>query len=195
MSNNKGKLITLMGINNIGKTTQQTMLVEKLNESGYLVKSLKYPLYELEPTGPHCNDYLRKGNPEGLSPKEFQELCVQNRHDFQPELEKLLHEHDFILAEMYTGSGICFGMADGIPKVELIEMNDGLLVPDISILLDGERFLEAREEGHNYEKDDEKMNIIRKNHLELAEDLNWSVVSANQSVEKVHEEILKIIFA
>ena len=145
----KGKLITIMGINNIGKTTQQTVLVEFLKENGHSVTALKYPVYDLVPTGPRCNAYLREGNPENLFPKEFQQLCAKNRLDFQSKLKSLLEENDFVLAEMYTGSGICFGMADGIDKNELIDMNRNLLVPDISILLDGERFLESREKNHN----------------------------------------------
>lgn len=194
-TNKRGRLITIMGINNIGKTTQQKLLPMSFEKRGLSYVLLKYPLYDLEPTGPQCNDYLRNRNPEKLSPKDFQELCAQNRRDYQPQLQHLLENNDFIIAEMYTGSGICFGMADGVSKEELFAMNADLMEPDISILLDGERFFEAREKGHNYESNDEKMEIIRKNHLELAQDLNWVIVNANQPVEKVHAEILKIIFA
>lgn len=195
MSNHKGKLVTIMGINNIGKTTQQKMLPETFQEKGHSYVLLKYPLYDLEPTGPRCNDYLRNKNPEELNPKDFQELCAQNRRDFQGELKELLENNDFVIAEMYTGSGICFGIADGVSKEKLLEMNADLLKPDVSILLDGERFFESKEEGHNYESDDEKMKIIRNNHLELARDLGWHVVDANQSVEKVHADILNIIYS
>jgi thymidylate kinase len=190
----KGLLITIMGINNVGKTTQQNLILKVLKNKGYRVVTLKYPIYELEPTGPRCNSYLRKNNPEDLTPKEFQKLCAQNRFDFQKELEILLQENHFVVAEMYTGSGICFGMADGIDKNELIKMNKGLIIPDKSILLDGERFLEAKEESHNYEQDDKKMDIIRQNHLELAKDFSWSIVNANQKIEKVQKDIIDIIF-
>lgn len=189
----KAKRIALMGINNIGKTTQQLLLESFLKEQKYQVATLKYPLYNLEPTGPRCNAYLRKGNPENLTPKEFQQLCAQNRFDFQDTLEGMSKVYDYIILEMYTGSGICFGMADGVDKQELVEMNDGLLIPDTSILLDGERFLDSKEEIHNYEQDDLKMKTIRDNHLELAHDLGWSTVNANQSIEKVHNDIMNII--
>lgn len=191
--NKEGKLITIMGINNVGKTTQQILIQERLKNEGYSVISLKYPLYELQPTGPRCNNFLRNGNPEKLTALEFQELCAQNRFDFQEELLNLLENNDFVIAEMYTGSGIAFGMGDNISYEKLKDMNIGLIIPDTSILLDGKRFLEAREEGHNFEKDDVKMDKIREHHLFLAEELKWSIVDANQSIELVSDKIFNLI--
>ncbi len=184
-----GILFTLLGVTNTGKTTQQKLLEERLRAEGYRVAYVKYPVYDLIPTGPRINAYLRQGNPEGISPREFHELQVENKKDFALELERLLAENDIVLAEMYTGTGIAYGMGDGFEKSWLVAENDSLRTADLSILLDGARFLESRETGHHFENDDEKTERIRLAHLELAKDFGWEVVQANQTIPEVHEEI------
>ena len=43
--NKKGKFIVLYGNNNVGKSTQAKLLVEKLKEKGENVRYFKYPIY------------------------------------------------------------------------------------------------------------------------------------------------------
>jgi len=53
MDNNyPGKFIVLYGINNLGKTTQTRILVDKLKLHGLKAEYLKYPVYDLAPSGP-----------------------------------------------------------------------------------------------------------------------------------------------
>ncbi len=184
-------IVAIYGVNNIGKTTQIGLFEKACKENNLEYMYVKYPVYKQEPTGPRINAFLREKNPEKLSPMDFQKLNVQNREDFEPTLEKLAMEHDVIILEMYTGSGIAFGMGDGIPKQELVELNQKLVEPDISILLEGMRFLEAKEKNHYFEQDDEKVERIRQHHLELAKDFGWTIVNANQSPEAVHDAIFK----
>jgi len=53
---------------------------------------LKYAIYDLAPSGPLLNEYLRKGNPHDLSPREFQLLQVLNRTQYQPLLQEKLEQ-------------------------------------------------------------------------------------------------------
>lgn len=188
-----GIFLTILGINNVGKTTQQKKLEERLVKEGYSVAHVKYPKYDLAPTGPRINAYLREGNPEGLSPETFHMMLIQNRTDFAPMLDDLISKHDFVIAEMYTGTGIAFGVGDGLDKDMLIERNAHLRKADISILLDGRRFLQARETNHHYENDDEKSEKIRLTHLELAKDFHWHILDANETISEVHEKIYTIV--
>lgn len=185
----KGLFFTLLGVTNIGKTTQQELLESHLRADGYSVAHVKYPKYDCEPTGPRLNAFLRKGNPEELTPLEFQVLNFQNRMDFQPTLEKMLEENDVVIAEMYTATSIAYSMGDGIEKQKIIDLNAPLLEADYAILLDGKRFVESKEEGHVYENNDPKTEKIREAHLELAKDFDWDIVNANQTIDEVHEEI------
>ena len=182
-----------MGITNIGKTTQMRLLEKALQEKGLSFKTLKYPVYNHKPTGPRIWDFLKEGNPENLLPLKFQELCADNRRDFEPELESLLKENRVVIAEMYTGTGIAYGMGDDLEKKTLLDINQGLLVPDVSILLDGKRYMESVESSHRYETDDEKTEKIRLIHLDLANELNWTVLDANETEQEVHSKIMAII--
>ena len=94
---------------------------------------------------------------------------------------------------MYTGTGLAYGIGEGVNKEYLLALNEGLRIPDISILLDGNRFMESAEENHRFEQNDELTERIRKIHLELALEMNWQIINANQPKEEVHEQIWKII--
>jgi thymidylate kinase len=186
------KLIALYGINNLGKTTQINMLVERCNRSSDLILAKKYPIYDLPPTGPLILEAIKKGNPKNLSPGEIQALFAKNRFDFQPELERIL-ETTTVFAEMYTHTGMAFGIGDGVNKELLLALNEGLRKPDISILLNGQRFKEAVEKGHRFEEDDEKTELIRKIHFEFAEEYGWQIVNANQDKQRVNDQIWEIV--
>lgn len=185
----EGLFIVIYGINNIGKSTQVDRLAEKLSEAGLEIYRLKYPVYDLEPTGPKLNQILRSGEAQKLTEEELQDLYVQNRRDYQPQLVKKLLEGVTIIAEDYTGTGIAWGWAKGGDVEKLIEMNKGLTKPDVEILLDGDRFLTGRESKHLHENRDDLVLKCRQNLLELAVRFGWSVVNANQTIEEVEADI------
>jgi len=189
----EGLFIVIYGINNLGKTTQVEMLLESFKKIGLKAEYLKYPIYDLEPTGPKINQILRSGQKQEISEKELQELYTQNRRDYQPSLCIKIDESVNIIAEDYIGTGLAWGWSKGADLEEMIENNKGLLKPDIEILLDGERFLAGKEDGHLHESNDELMEKCRANHLQLAGRFGWGVVDANQKQEEVHRDILKII--
>jgi thymidylate kinase len=188
-----GKIITLYGINNLGKSTQVSMTVERLRGLGLSATSIKYPIYSLEPTGPIIFDYLRTGNPLKLTPTEVQLIYIQNRLQFQPELEKRLKENDFIILEDYIGTGLAWGIGAGVSEYLLLKLNSCLLTEDLAICLDGDRFLNAKEKGHKHEEDDNLTKKVRAAHFKFAELFGWKIVNANRPVEVVGEEIFQII--
>lgn len=189
----KGKMIVLAGINNIGKSTQAKLLVEKLKEQGIEAEYLKYPIYDLEPTGPRLNRILREGAEKGISGQDLQTIFAQNRRDFEPTLKQKLESGIWMVAEDYTGTGIAWGVANGASLEFLEEINKDLFKEDLTILMDGERFLEAREQGHLHESNDELTNRCRKVHLELAKKYSWQIVNANQPIETVSKIIESIV--
>lgn len=187
----KGRLIALYGINNLGKTTQAKLLVSSIEERGLKTRYLKYPLYDLEPSGPLINNYLREGNQYGLSAREFQIIQILNRTQFDSQLRAILDSGENVVVEDYVGTGIAWGMGAGIPKDFLMDLNTHLVKEDLAILLEGERFLDGKEDGHKHEEDDKLMQEVGEAHLTLAEEYGWKKVNANQSVEDVKADILK----
>ena len=94
-------LITLYGINNIGKTTQALRLVERLKEAGHDAVYVKFPVYEIEPTGTYLNSFLRSGETQKITEEELQMWFTLNRYQFEPTLKQWLREGKIVIAEDY----------------------------------------------------------------------------------------------
>lgn len=188
-------LIALYGINNIGKSTQVRHLKEILEGSGKTVKVLKYPIYDLEPTGPEINRFLRDPDAPQISGESFQMLYIQNRLDYEPQLSKDLEEYDVVLAEDYIGTGMAWGMTQGIPYswLQAKNMQFPQKKADLEILMDGERFLAGKEDNHRNEEDDQAVETTRQNFLFLAKQNKWPVVNANQGKMDVTNNLWEII--
>ncbi len=180
-------LITLYGINNIGKSTQAKKLVERLESEGKTVKYIKYPVYEIEPTGRFLNDFLRGGG--RVSEEELQMWFALNRYQFEPTLKKWLEEGVIVVAEDYTGTGLAWGTAKGANLEWLESLNKYLVREDLAILLDGERFKEAVEEGHVHETNEEFMRKSREVHLMLGEKYGWKKVEVTGGIEETAEKV------
>ena len=189
----KGKLIVFYGINNLGKTTQAEMLVDFLNKKNLLSEYLKYPAYGLKPSGEYINEVLRGGKNQKISENELQMWYTINRFQYEPFLKKKLSQDKIIIAEDYIGTGLAWGTAKGADLKWLEEINSKLLKENLGILFNGERFLEGKELEHIHEQNDDLMLCSRKAHLQLAKKYHWTIIDANQSIEKVHKNILKII--
>lgn len=185
--------IALYGITNVGKTTQIELFKERCEKEKVRLYTQKYPIYDLVPTGPLITEAIKKGNPKNISAGEIQALMAKNRFDFQSQLEQLTATHNLVIAEMYTGTGIAYGIGDGVNKEVLLAINKGLVIPGINILLDGKRFLESVEKGHRFEEDREKTGYIRRIHLELAKEHGWHTVNADQDRDVIHQQIWKIV--
>ncbi len=188
-----GKLIVLYGINNLGKSTQAALLVEALIKEGLDASYLKYPLYELEPSGPVINQYLRKGNPLQLSAREFQLLQIMNRTQYDSALRKRLDSAEWIVAEDYIGTGMAWGIGAGLPKEILQTLNSKLVWEDLGILFQGKRYMHAQEKGHKFETDAALTETVRMAHETLADEYGWHRVNAGDTIEEVRNAIWDIV--
>ena len=189
-------MITLYGINGIGKTTQVERLVAFLESQGKPASRLKYPVYDLEPEGPFIYKYLRDADfrrEHELSTEALQQKYADNRRRSEEALKKRLAEGEWIVAEDYTGTGIAWGLTWGADLEYLERINRDLLQPDLCILMHGERFDTAIEAGHRNEMAAERIRICKNFHWLLAGRYGWQCVNANQSIEQVAEDIIRIV--
>jgi dTMP kinase len=192
----KGKMITIYGINGIGKTTQVELLVKFLQSKGKKASRLKYPIYNLEPEGPFIYKYLRDPKfreKNEISTDELQLRYAQNRKRYERELKKRLNSGEWIVAEDYIGTGLAWGMTWGGDLEYLEKINKKLLLADLSVLMHGHRFKTAIEKDHRNEMEVERIRICKNFHLLLAGRYGWEMVNANQKMEKVAKDIIKII--
>lgn len=189
MNNYPGKLIVLYGINNLGKSTQAKLLVEKMLASGYQAEYHKYPIYDLEPSGIILNNYLRENNTYNLSPREAQIIFALNRTQYQDTLIEKLKQGINVIAEDYKGTGLAWGISAGADENFLRKVNSHLIDEDLVFLFDGERFKQAIENNHKHENDNELMKIVRDTHLRLGKEFGWKNINANLSIDEIHNLI------
>lgn len=187
----RGKFITLYGINNIGKTTQAELLVRALKKNGYKAIYVKYPVYDIKPSGPFINNILR--GHERISEEELQLWFVINRYQFQAKLKKLLEDGYTIVAEDYTGTGIAWGVSKGLDQRWLTEANKYLLKEDFAILLEGKRDLRAKEKNHVHEQNDRLINRCIEVHCQLANKYGWKKIQIQPAIKKTAEILWKIV--
>lgn len=191
----KGFFIVIHGANNLGKSTQAKLLAEKMNAEGYKTEYLKYPIYNILPSGKIINDYLRNSNPFKLTPREAQTIYTLNRTQYEPILKDKLKQGINIVAEDYTGTGLAWGIGAGVDEDYLKLINSHLLKEDYTILLDGERFKESTENGHKHETDEELWQKVRQAHLKLSQEFGWTKINANLTIAEIHaiiwEEVKK----
>jgi dTMP kinase len=190
----KGKIIVLYGANSLGKTTQAKLLVENLIiQYNKKCEYLKFPIYDLEPTGPLISNYLKQGNQFAFTPREFQILQVLNRTQFEPTLKQKIESGTWIVAEDYCGTGVAWGIASGVDKKLIYKLNQHLISEDIGILFEGESFTQDLDQRNIHESNTELLKRAGEVFKEIARDFGWHTVNANQSREAVQEEILQII--
>ncbi|MCX6784118.1 MAG: hypothetical protein NT141_03570 [candidate division WWE3 bacterium] len=193
----RGKFIVIYGSNNIGKSTQVGLLASEIvNNYHEQLLVVKYPVYGLHPTGPIIRSALKDkvATRPKFNPLEFQAIYAQNRRDFQDIIVANLNAGINVIAEDYLGTGIAWGMTSDVPLSALLKVNSGLLIPDISILMDGERFKSGHESHHLYESaGDVVWNKNRAIHLKLAKKFGWKIVKSDNSVEQTHDDIWKLV--
>ncbi len=141
----RGRFIVIYGINNLGKTTQAKLLVERLKSLGRKAEYLKYPVYDLGPSGPDLDEYLRHANPKRLDAEQAQTLFAENRTQFEPTLKSKLANGIDIVAEDYWGTGLAWGIGAGADKGFLLKINRNFLREDLALLLVGKRFDSGKE--------------------------------------------------
>ena len=192
--NMKGKFITLYGINNMGKTTHAKRLVERIRGLGMEAEYVKYPVYDVHPSGDFINSVLR--HPEqkqNISEDELQMWYVINRYQFEPQLVKWLEEGVIVIAEDYSGTGIAWGTAKGLEQ-EWVEMiNAKVLKEDLAILIEGNRVLSAREDVHIHEQDDDLMERCKQVHSDLADKYGWKRVELKETPDETANDIWHVV--
>jgi len=180
----KGKLITIYGINNMGKTTHAKRIVKKFQKEGHKSRYLKYPVYDVQPTGGYINKFLRDhNNKQNITEEELQLWFVLNRYQFQPKLEKFLDNGEIVVTEDYIGTGLAWGSTKGANLKWLEDINKHLIKEDLAILIHGNRQISAKEKNHLHESDDELMKKCQKKHLFLAKKYGWKKVILQEKVE------------
>ena len=215
-----GKLIVVEGAcDGIGKSTQYTLLKERLIKDGNNVVSHHFPSYG-EYQGVHVEKYLKGefGNIEDLSPYFINNLYAVDRAITWHSYLKKEYQNSIILLDRYTTSSLIYQSAliDDIEKrKEFIDYvisfeyeKLGIKEPDLVIFLEApydlvkklrnERKVNDGIQNDIHEKNDEFMRKVYENALFVAEYLKFSKIKCNdgdhmRSIEDIHNDIYKLI--
>ena len=205
------KLITFEGIEGCGKTTQIKLLGDYLRKKGYTIYETR------EPGGTLIGDQIRRIllNPENKGINYITELLLYEACRAQlidEVISKRGGNKEIILCDRFTDSTLAYqGYGRGIDKGVIKELNriaSGGVKPVLTILLDLDvktglgRAKERNTKVIGQESEDrferEKVEFhqkVREGFLKIAseEPERIKIVNANEGIEKIHKEIIKIV--
>ena len=105
---NKGKFIVVDGTDGSGKATQTKLLVKKLLDEGYSVKTIEFPQYATKSAGMVENYLLlgKYGTAEDVGPYKASIFYACDRYDASFKMRKWLEEGNIVIADRYVGSNM-----------------------------------------------------------------------------------------
>ena len=181
--------ICLEGIDGSGKTTQIELIVKWLDECGLEV------LRVFEPTDSPAGRLIREllQNPNATSDNFQKTLALLFAADRIMLMEKIKEEEKtgrIVLSDRCFYSSMVY--QNGTDWIA--EINKFAKKPDIVLLMDIDpETAISRCEGKDSFEDMKFLSKIRKKYLELADKEDFIVVNANNGLNKVHDDIKRVI--
>ena len=188
----KGKFIVIEGIDQSGKKTQSILLRNRLKKKGYKVGYISFPKYNTS-IGKLVKKCLHD---DSFSLEMSHILLSANRWESEKEIRYKLENMDFVVCNRYCDSNIAYGLANGLKKEWLENLDLGLPRPDLTILIDipiTESVFRKSENRDRYEKDRKFLNNVKSRYKKLATMNKWSRIKGNRSKEEVSKEIWNLV--
>ncbi len=188
-----GRFIVIEGLDGSGQTTQVALLKQFLEGKGLRVISTKEPTMDSE-AGRKIRGILDEK--VRIEPIELQKLFTQDRREHLDNLIiPVLQDGKSVISDRYYFSTFAFGASDGLDLDDLIRMNDGFLLPDLTIILKVsprvcvERIEKRGEAKTLFEKED-KLTEVWKTYALMPERFKCvHIIDGEQPIDQVHEEI------
>lgn len=198
-NNKKGKFIVFEGLDGSGQSTQVKLLEDYLKNKG-----LKVHL-TAEPTNNIVGGLIR-----GLLTKQWKLsnagmqllYCADRAHHLESEIYPAMEKGNNVISSRYFFSTMAFGSLDPNNNIEWLKtLNEKFPQPDITFFLrvPAKKCIE-RIEGSRFRKEffekEEKLSKVLQAYDQISKDedfKNFYVIDGDQSIDKVHREIKKII--
>lgn len=109
----KGKIITIEGLDGAGKSTQISLLTERLNQLEIKHKFIHFPMLNQGVYGKLVAEFLRGefGTLESVHPKLVALLFAEDRNEHKHKLNQWLEEGYLVILDRYVKSNIAFQCA------------------------------------------------------------------------------------
>ena len=181
--------VSLEGIDGSGKSTQIILLEKWLEDYGFDVKRI------FEPTNFSVGKLIRKmlKNPQATG-DNFQKtlalLFAADRMLLIDEIEEAEAENKIVISDRSFYSSIAY---QNEPEW-LYEVNKYVKVPDTVLLLDVDvKTAISRCDGKDSFENEAFLEGIKKKYLKLADKNDFYVINASNGVNKVHDDIKKVL--
>lgn len=214
------KLIIIEGLDGSGKSTQTSLLVDYLNESGVDYKKIKLPDYD-SPSSTLVNMYLAgdfgkcADDVNAYAAGAF--YAVDRFASYKLNWKNDYEKGTVIVADRYATSNSIYQMEkidksqwdEYLSWSEDFEYNKiGIPKPDLVIFLDmpieiSQKLMTSRYNGDEAKKDVHEANVeflnnCRKSALYAAKKQGWKVVECSDgtepySIEDIHDKIIKLV--
>ena len=185
----RGIIVSIEGVDAVGKLTQASLLAQWLERLGLDVSSLSFPDYET-PIGREIRAFL-SGERDYL-PELRHMLFAANRWEKIPEIRAWQRHCDVIIINRYSESNLVYGLANGLKLKWLEGLEAGIPKANIVLVLDAPpNNLVSRREGvkDRYEKDAELQNQVRRIYRRLAKKFGWTIIDASGNIDAIHRAV------
>ena len=198
-----GKFIVFDGLDGSGQTTQAEKLVDYFNRPQQKLEFKSIGAhYTKEPTSNLIGGLIRSqlSHDWKSSAECLQLLFTADRaYHLEKEIIPLLKRGVMVISDRYLFSTLAFGSSQIKDRDWLKEINKNFLLPDFTFFLQVspkvciERISKSRYDFALYEKEEILKRVWQEYEILAREYDNIYIIEGEQSVEKVHKDVLTII--
>jgi dTMP kinase len=185
-------IIVIEGGDQAGKKTQTALLARELKHRKIKTTVFSFPDYST-PIGEEILQYLN--GKRKFPPQVIHCLLAANRWEKLNEIVTAQSQNSVLIMNRYYQSNLVYGLANGMKRKWLENLDNGLPKADLVILLDvsqKESFHRKKTNRDKFEKNEEFLRKISKIYRIIAKSKHWKIIDASKSKQEVHKEILEI---
>ena len=186
-------LIAFEGLDQSGKETQARRLADTLRTNGRHVETLSFPDYAT-PIGKEIGAALR--GERDFGPDVMQLLYIANRYEKKLQMLEWLSGGADVVCDRYVASSVAYGESQGLDAAWLVETQEHLPQPDLTIVLDiAPETAVARKQADRdrYERDLALLARVRASYQRQARQPNWAFIPGEQPKDAIAEQIRDLV--
>ncbi len=185
-------IIVIEGGDQAGKKTQTALLAKALKQRKIKTATFSFPDYTT-PIGKEIAKYLN--GKRKFPPQVIHCLLAANRWEKLNEILAAQSKNSVLIMNRYYQSNLIYGLANGMKRKWLENLDTGLPKADLVILLDvtqRESFSRKKINRDKFEKNEEFLQKISKIYRTIARNQHWKIIDASKPKQEIHKDILKV---
>ncbi|CAN1133606.1 Thymidylate kinase [Linum perenne] len=191
VTDQRGALIVLEGLDRSGKTSQSARLVSYLEGTGHSAELWRFP-DRTTSVGKMISAYL--SNESQLDDRTIHLLFSANRWEKRSLMESKLRSGTTLIVDRYSYSGVAFSSAKGLDLEWCKAPEFGLPAPDMVLYLDIPPEKAAERGGYGgerYEQLEFQKKVAECYHA--LHDSSWKMINACQPIEDIEKQLQSIV--